>query len=489
MTIRYRRPELVLRLPIYNMIKDVLAGPTAVKEAGIRYLPMPNTEKDDKANRDRYLPYKLRAQFYNACARTLDGLVGQIFYRDPVIELPAILAPLIESVDGGELSLYQQAKEACSQVIPLGHGCLLTDYPTTERAATRRELMDGKVRPTITLYTPEQIINWRWATLGAKKYLSLLVLEETFDKEDNGYEIELGTQWREFRVENEEGKRILHCMVWRETDIGLVIAQDFYPKMGNGKSWEEIPVSFIGSVNNDHVPDRPPFEDMAHINIGHYRNSADYEESCFMVGQPTPWASGLTEAWVEEVWKGELRLGSRGIVPLPVGGSFGLAQAAPNIMPMEAMLAKEKQMVALGAKIVEQAQVQKTATESSQQNVVESSTLSTVAQNISSGYTKAIQFCLMYLNSNDKFEFALNTDFEVSTMNAQERQQLMAEWQGGAITWDEYRWSLKRTGVAYMDDAKAKTQIESEISLNVGGITNGQEEEEDAESDNEGDVS
>ena len=477
MTIKYRRPELVALSPLYKQIRDVLKGPKAVKDAGTAYLPMPNTEKDDKANKERYATYKQRAQFYNACARTLDGLVGQIFYRDPVIELPAVLEPLIESVDGGELSLYQQSKESSGVTLSLGHGCLLTDYPETQRAATRKEMMDGKVRATITLYYPEQIINWRWSTLGAKKYLSLLVLEEQYDKEDDGYEAEKSTQWREFRIETEGGMSPqLHCMVWREGDKGLVKVQDFYPRKGNGQPWDIIPVSFMGAVNNDPIPDRPPFEDMSHINIGHYRNSADYEESCFMVGQPTPWASGLTEAWVKEVWEGTLRLGSSAVVPLPEGGAFGLAQAAPNTMPREAMEIKERQMVALGAKLVEQSRVQRTATEAGQENVVESSILSTVAQNVSSAYRKAIGYALEYMNSSDKFEFELNTDFEIARMSAQERQQLLSEWQGGGITWEEYRWNLKRSGVAYEDDKKAKDQIKAEMedSLNL----------DDTESDN-----
>ena len=488
MSIKYRRPELVALKPLYKQIRDVLKGPKAVKDAGIEYLPMPNTEKDDKANKARYLTYKQRAQFYNACARTLDGLVGQIFYRDPVMELPAILEPLIESVDGGELSLYQQSKESSGVTLSLGHGCLLTDYPETARAATRKEMMDGRVRATITLYYPEQIINWRWSTLGAKKFLSLLVLEETYDKEDDGYEAEKGTQWREFRIEAEEGMSPrLHCMVWREGDQGFIKVQDFYPRKGNGQPWDIIPVSFMGAVNNDPIPDRPPFEDMSHINIGHYRNSADYEESCFMVGQPTPWAAGLTESWVKEVWEGELRLGSSAVVPLPEGGSFGLAQAAPNTMPKEAMEIKERQMVALGAKLVEQSQVQRTATEAGQENVVESSVLSTVAQNVSSAYRKAIGFALEYMNSSDKFEFELNTDFEIARMSAQERQQLLTEWQGGGITWEEYRWNLKRSGVAYEDDKKAKTQIENDASLNLGGtgLTPGEQDGEESEESEE----
>ncbi len=95
-------------------------------------------------------------------------------------------------------------------------------------------------------------------------------------------------------------------------------------KKGNGTNWDRIPFSPIGSENNDPMPDKPPMEDLAHLNIGHYRNSADYEEACFIAGQPTPWASGLTEDWVKDVMKGTMYLGSRGIIPLPVNGACGL---------------------------------------------------------------------------------------------------------------------------------------------------------------------
>jgi hypothetical protein len=156
-------------------------------------------------------------------------------------------------------------------------------------------------------------------------------------------------------------------------------------------------------------------------------------------------------------------------------------------MPKEAMEIKERQMVALGAKLVEQSQVQRTATEAGQENVVESSVLSTVAQNVSSAYRKAIGFALEYMNSSDKFEFELNTDFEIARMSAQERQQLLTEWQGGGITWEEYRWNLKRSGVAYEDDKKAKTQIENDASLNLGGtgLTPGEQDGEESEESEE----
>lgn len=470
MSVKYRRPEVVRLSPIWKTIRDVLSGPKAMKDAGKVYLPMPNPEDTSDENKKRYEAYKLRAIFYEATSRTHDGLVGQIFYRDPVVKLPGILSMLQESVDGGELTLEQQARDASATVLALGHGGLLTDYPSVNTGATRADQEQGKVRPTIVMYQPEQIINWRWSTLGSKRYLSMLVLEEEYDAEDDGFEVTKSTQWRVLRIESvENGPRQLHVEIHRETQEGMAIVEEYWPRRGNGKPWDIIPFSPMGSTNNDPIPDKPPLEGMAHLNVGHYRNSADYEESCHMTGQPTPWGSGLTEEWVEDVWKGEFFLGSRAFIPLPEGGSCGLLQPEPNTMPKEAMDHKERQMVALGAKLVEMTQVQRTATEASADNVVENSVLSSVAKNVSSAYMHALTYAAEYANVSGGIEFELNTDFEIARMSAQERQQLMLEWQGGGITWEEYRWNIKRSGIAFENDAQAKTKIGSDLanSLNL----------------------
>jgi hypothetical protein len=65
-------------------------------------------------------------------------------------------------------------------------------------------------------------------------------------------------------------------------------------------------------------------------------------------------------------------------------------------------------------------------------------------------------------NAEDALDFQLNTDFDISHMTSQERQVLLAEWQGGALTFGEYRWNLKQAGVAYEDDVKAKEAIDKE---------------------------
>lgn len=471
MSVKYIRPEVKLLLPLYKMIRDVLAGPAAVKAAKEVYLPIPDPSDKSEHAKTRYANYVLRAQFFDATSRTHEGYLGQIFYREPVVELPPLLEILLEDADGTGLSLIQQSKEAVGENLAFGRAGLYTDYSVQEdRAATRMEQEAGKVRPTITLFRPEKIINWRWSMFGNQKILSLVVLEETFDVTDDGFEAEKATQWRVLRLVVLEGgsSPVLECTIWRESKEGMQSLPATYPTMGNGKNWDRIPFEFIGAKNNDPDPDKPPLEGMAHINIGHYRNSAEYEDSVFMVGQPTPWASGLTEDWVKTAWNNELRLGSREFIPLPQNSQMGLLQPDPNTMAKEAMDMKRDQMVALGAKLAENATVPSTATQENRESVIENSVLSTCAKNVSSAYTKALAHAATYSNIPiEGIVFEINTDFEITRMSAQDRQQLLSEWQGGGITWEEYRWNMKRSGVAFVDDDKAKAQIAQELSERV----------------------
>ena len=57
-----------------------------------------------------------------------------------------------------------------------------------------------------------------------------------------------------------------------------------------------IPFIFCGALNNSPDVDKSPVYDIAEVNIAHYRNSADYEESCFIAGQATPVLTGLTQS-------------------------------------------------------------------------------------------------------------------------------------------------------------------------------------------------
>lgn len=459
--VNYVRDELNDVLDQYDLIADCLAGEKQVKKKRSLYLPIPD-EGSATDNTKRYNSYIKRAVFYNATARTLNGFIGEIFSREPNMKLPKKLEVVGKDASGNGVSLIQQSKKAASHVIAYGRAGLFVDFPTRDKPASLAEIENGTARPTITLYEPRQIINWRTTVRGARRILSLVVLEEKVIAEDDGFEAKEITRWRELRLINGE----YYVTLWEKSSAkagGIVKKGTVKPLDAKGNSFDEIPFTFIGSENNDDVIDDAPLYDIASLNIAHYRNSADYEESCFISGQPTPVFSGLTEEWVKNVLGNRIVLGARAAVSLPVGGSAQLLQAGQNTLPFEAMGQKEKQMAALGARIAEAKTTVRTATEASIDYTTENSILASAANNVSTAIVMSLNIAAKFIGeSTEEIVFKLNTDFDIAKMSSEDRRQLLEEWQSGGISWPEYRDAMRKSGLATMDDEKAKELIDKE---------------------------
>lgn len=493
-TVNFTRTEVTLMLPAWQLIIDAVAGELIVKRKGELYLPLPNPEDRSDDNRKRYRNYLRRAVFYNATKRTLAGMVGLVFMRDPQAKVPSLLDNVVADATGSGLSLTQLAKRCVQFTASVGRCGLFADYPdTSEKGMTTvAQLKAGTVRPTMQVFPPHLIRNWRVITVGGIIKLSLVVIEETFVASDDGFEAKEGSQYRVLRliapnalpVDNiasglngtlEDASidptivlttpLVYQVEIWRRV-IGQTehqLYQIYQPTDGKGKNLDYIPFVFIGSENNDADVDNPPMYDLATVNMAHYRNSADYEESVFLVGQPTPVLAGLTQDWVTNVLKGSVALGSRSAIPLPVGGSATLLQAMPNTMVKEAMDSKERQMVALGAKLVEANQVQQTATEALIDNTSERSALSSCAHNVEQAIQLALTWCANYVSADTGgIEYTLNTEFDMTKMTPQEITAIVQSWQANALATTEMRAAMRRGGYATLTDDEFAVAVDEQ---------------------------
>lgn len=477
--VSFMRTELVRFIKEYYEIRDCLLGQSRIKEKGEAYLPMPdshlkNCKDNGKAVLARYKAYVARAVFYNVSRRTMSGLLGQVFMRDPEIKIPEAMKPIVEDATGSGIDLTQQSKKLLSLVLAYSRAGVFIDYPNTDSqgGVTLEQLRDGNIRPTINVYSPMNIVNWRVTKVGAKELLSLVVIYEGWPYEDDGFEIKYCPQYTVLKLDGNgnyviEKWRQEHPSNYNEMEIKQAsdfVKQEVYkPKGPDGEPLKQIPFSFVGSENNDANVDAPNFYDLASLNIAHYRNSADYEEAVYMLGQPTPVLTGLNDEWLKEQLKGVVNFGSRGGIPLPVGGDAKLLQAQENTMMKEAMEAKERQMVALGAKLVEQKTVQRTATETKIEATSEGSILSSSANNVSSAIEFALDWCAKFMGiSEPQIMFKLNTSFDINQMTPEQQRMYIESWQKGATTWDEMRTGLRQGGLQLLDDNVAKEKIAKE---------------------------
>jgi hypothetical protein len=413
-----------------------------------RYLPMPNSADTSEANKARYEAYLKRAIFYEVTGRTLDGLCGEIFKRSPDVELPVELEGLIENADTEGLSLEASAYQATQTTISYGRTGVWVDYPARDKEVTVAEARDG-VQPILKLYEPFNIPNWRVKNINGKQKLTLVVLREFEELDDDDFQLKIAVNYRVLRLSND----VYTSELWERDEAGGFVSQGVTtPVDSQGKPFDEITFWFIGSGNNNVMPNRAPLYSLASVNIGHYRNSADYEDACFLCGQPTPVLMGLTQQWVKDVLKDKIELGSRAAIPLPVGGNAILLQAAANSMPFEAMGHKEEQMVSLGAKLVQPAQSGsggKSATGELIESASEGSVLTNTASNVSVVFTKALRIAARFQGADPtKVKFELNQDFDLQKQTPDEQNATVSNWQKGAFTFGEMRDSMKKSGIA-----------------------------------------
>jgi hypothetical protein len=457
--VAFQHPDYRDMFDTWTSVDDCIAGEQRVKYRKTKYLPQPNAEDQSRANQVRYNAYLTRAVFYNVSRRTLAGLVGTVFEVDPVMKIPDTLKPVVQDASGSGISLEQLAERAVRLGMKHGRLGLLVDFPDVPVGISVEQA--SKIQPTITAYNALEIINWRVQEIDGKDVTTLIVLTEKYPAQDDGFEITYKVQYRALRLIN----GIYSVQIWR--DNRTTPYREMTPKKADGSPWDYIPFFFIGSENNDADVDDAPMYDMCSINLAHYRNSADFEEAAYILGQPTPWVSGVTESWVENVFKGPIQLGARAIIPLPVNGNAGILQPQETTMAFDAMEHKEQQMIALGARLVQNKEVERTKYEAQSEDATQTSILANVAKNVSAGITSALRACLLFLPgmvepSETELFYRLNTQFKLAGLSTEELQAVISAWQDGALTWKEMRDRMRYARLATEADDKAKTEIEAD---------------------------
>ena len=349
----------------WKLVRDCVAGSAAIKAArrtesndqgglynmpGSIYLPVPNPSDNSKQNEDRYTSYRMRACFINFTGYTKDGLLGMIARKPTEVILQPVIDYAVLNIDGAGLSLQGMSQEVINDLLETGCYGLLEDFPKSEGGSQEQT----RALQSVTKgYPAESIINWRYTVIDSVKVLTMVALAEEVEKiSSDGFSVEDCTYTRVLLLDA-DGNYLQQ--LYNEDDELLVNREgesDIYIKKSDGSNWKEIPFQFVGAENNDSTPDKSPLYDVAEVNIGHYRNSADFEDSSFLVGQPTPVFSGLTESWVKSMMKDGIQIGSRAGIMLPVDSSASLLQADANTMPAMGMDRKEAELVKIGAKII-----------------------------------------------------------------------------------------------------------------------------------------
>ncbi len=435
-------------------------------------LPTLNAADTSEANRARNTAYKDRAVFYGVTGFTLLGLLGLAFRKDPIVDGSVFtdrMASLPYNVDGANTTIFQQAQQTLSNVLQVGRHGLLADFEGNADQAV------------IKAYKAEDILNWRTEQTLAGDRLVMLVLREEYEKEAE-YSIDSAVRYREFRLI--EGRCFV--LVWEhDADGNLTLTEERTISPRNGQAVDFIPFVFIGSQTNNHQIDGAPLHRLAAVNLAHYRNSADYEDSVFFVGQAQPYIAGLTEDWrdwlagKDENGVARMYWGSRTPILLPQGGMAGMVQPTPNVLVREAMDQKEAHMIALGARLIQGGVGARTADQSRGEREASTSVLAICCANVSEAYQAVIRMAGVLVDKTigtDADTFLINQEFVEQAADPATMAQLVSMWQSGVIAKRDIRDWLRSRGA--IDPERTDDDIEGDVEaegpqLSAVGVDDG----------------
>lgn len=460
-------------LPSWKRAREAIEGEEAVKLAGETYLPRLEGQTDAE-----YLAYVGRASFFNAVGRTLDGFAGMIFRRDPRLKLPegdglpgVGFGKLLRDADLLGTNLLDYARSVTTEVLAVG------------RAGTLVEWSDEEARPFFVRYRPEDILNWKMQRVGGEPQLVLVVLAELAEGEGEGLDVFEDARVPQIRVLRLVPGQGYHVELWRKVPKGQKGAAAVEPGMGvvdspgvvvqserssgpvflpgtgdaaaqgewtqlrtlqpkrRGERLMRIPFVFHGPEHSRPDPQKLPMQDIIAKNFTHYRVDADYHHGMHFSALPTAWVAGFDKAAV-------LKLGSTvaWVTENADAKAEFLEFRGQGLATLErAMDRDERLMAVLGSRMIETPKrVSESAEALALRKAGESSVVANIASSVSQSLTLALRWAYWWLSSEaqvgdvpvETVSLALNRDYDVAGLSAEELTALVAAWQTGLMSHD-----------------------------------------------------
>ena len=382
------------------------------------YIPRRTQEEQDQ-----YYNRVQKAIYTNYTGRTREGLKGAIFRLPPRIELPPDMDFMLENADGSGQSLVQVAKLAADEVMETGRFGLLADYPMVDESLTIEQVRSMQLQPHIATYTAESIINWHVHVINGRRQLGMIVLKENSPVHYDEFTWDYVDRYRVLRLK--DNKEYTQQLYDESCDP---ITEEITIRGSNGKPFDYIPFHFIGSRDNMPDVDEPVLYDIATVNIGHFRNSADQENNLSVHGGGTLVVStDMSPEAFQSANPGGITVGENSGLVLSEGGKAELLQLNAASAIGAEMTHKEQIMVQIGAKIITKTG-QRTAEEARIQATSENSMLDTLVGNMDESFSSVLTDCRAFIaDSEAEITFSLNSDFYADTIAPQE---IMAMIQG-----------------------------------------------------------
>lgn len=423
MAVTDKHPQYIAAKKSWQIMRDAIAGEETIKQSSTTYLPksagMIEAEKQGDSAKGIYDGYLSRSQYplwVQDALRTMIGLVSKLKPESELVH--AQLKSLEDNATSDGFGLTQIFIRVVANLLEFGRCGLLID-------------VDKKGVPYFALYDASSIINWKENSIGGRKDLNLVVLEEQFDNSEDKFGHETKTVYRVLEIV--DGRLIVSLHDGETVD-------DRTPKLGSDLL-NFTPFIFCGATDNASKVGTIPLLTMAKSALKYYQLSADYFQSLHHTAHPQPWISNLSDSdditvtGVMAAWQ------------LPQDSQCGYLEiTGTGIDKTKAeMDAQKNAALEAGAKVIDTSGQESGEARRARQDDQHAS-LHSIVTCAAEAIEQGLKYMAQWLNlASDKIVFTVKADFNNSTYDIELAKQLYEGALAGKNSFRTY-WEYISTG-------------------------------------------
>lgn len=443
-------PVAAKQVAALEMVRDLFDGPEKVRERATRYLP-----KDPGEDSDNYSGRLARSVFFNAFRQTIDGMVGFIVRRDPVLgdDVPPDIAEDWENIDGAGTHGDVFCRELLQDAATAGHAAIFVDFPRTDGQQTALDEMRA-IRPYWVPIRKEHLVSWRTENENGRIMLTQVVLKECQSVPDGAFGEREQVRYRVVRRDRAASPPVTYTLleVTKANEIVLVDAGAYLNQV-------EIPLVEITTTGKRGLFDStPPLLDLAYLNVAHYQQWSDYANSLHKTCVPIFTTIGATMPARGEGVSTQV-LGPNTGLALPTGGdakyvvhdgqALGACKAALDDLKTD--------MATMGLSLLSPAKrVAETADAKKIDKAASDSAVAVLARSLQDALERALGYHAAYLNTEGG-SVTINRDFDQLTLSPQQVTALSTLVANGQLS-IETLWATLAAGNVLPDDFDVDTE-------------------------------